>query len=217
MSIQSDLFQKKAEMRDKLRPGLHISRQYERGLRSQPQPSTARDLVVRMPHAAKLSPERSDLICESLRLGAHPTTAAMNAGINPMTLSTWVKRGRMDREAGEPSPYVMLVEAMEKATAEAEVSALQNIHDAAEDPKFWQANTWLLERRFAKHWKRVEQVQMTGGDGGPVKHQVAVLMVDADKLRQARALTDGVIGVQEHEAGEVDLDDDVIEGDFSAS
>lgn len=215
MSVAAELFEKKRQLRDKLRPGLHISRQYERGLRPTPQPTSARDVVVRMPPAAKLTPERADLVCESLRLGAHPTTAAMNAGLNPQTLSNWVKRGRMDRENGETSPYSLLVGQMEKATADAEVTALQNIHDAAEDPKFWQANTWLLERRFNKHWKRTEHVEMSGPNGGPVKHQVAVLMVDADKLQAARALTDGVIQVREHEAGEVDLDDDVIEGDFT--
>lgn len=132
-----------------------------------------------------------------------------------MTLGNWVKRGRQDRENGEPTPYSSLVTAMERATAEAEVTALQNIHDAAEEPKFWQANTWLLEHRFAKRWKGpAQQIQMTGGDGGPIKHQVAVLMVDADKLRAARALTDGAIGVGQGEGSQVDLDDDVIEGEL---
>src|SRR6266568_624540 len=212
MSLTSQLKNKKVQLREELRAGLHIDRQYERGLREVPKPIAARDYVVRMPSAAKLTPERALLICESLRVGAHPTTAAMNAGINSVTLANWIKRGKADRENGEPTPYATLVSAMERASAEAEVHALENIHDAAEDSKYWQANTWLLEHRFGKRWKNVSQVAVTGPGGGPVRHQMAVLMVDADKLRAARALTEGVIGVLPSEIGSLDPDADVIEG-----
>ena len=100
-------------------------------------------------------------ICETLRLGAYQKEAAAVAGVCEGTLQNWIKEGGKERRhiaaGGKPrkrgSAYLDFLERLEKAKAEAQVSDLRIITQAAVDGA-WQASAWKLERRNPSRWGR---------------------------------------------------------------
>ena len=132
-----------------------------------------------------------ETLAECLRMGMHPTAAAAGVGIAREMLSRWLSDGRRDFDLGLQTPYARLYESLSRAQADAEQAALLNLNAAAQEPKHWMASAWFLERRFPDRWAKRTKTELTGKDGGPVQHQVAVLMVSPDKLNAAMALAEG--------------------------
>jgi len=77
---------------------------------------------------------------------------------------------------------VDLVDALEKAEAEAEVRVVAIVQNAI--PANWTAGFRWLESRARSRWLRVERQELTGRDGGPVavEDPVAKIMADSDKV-----------------------------------
>ncbi len=209
MTLRGELLEAKMRHKRALGRSMHVSEKITAGFVVLPKREKLARTEVLM--AEKLSDNVRARLAECLRLGMHPSAAAQGMGIARETLERWVGNGKRDAELELATPYAKLYTALAAATAEAEETALRNLQTAAEEPKHWMANAWFLERRFPKRWGKQTQTQITGPDGGPVKHQVAVLMVSPEKLSAAMALTEGknnqIIEVStDHDEGGIDAD-----------
>ena len=119
-----------------------------------------------MARPTKLTPEIQARIVALLRAGNYMETAAAAAGISKQTLYDWLKRGARTKSG----QFRGFLDAVEKATAEAEARMVAIIAKASE--KQWQAAAWHLERTKPERYGRHERVEMSGRDGGPIQHQL---------------------------------------------
>lgn len=131
-----------------------------------------------MGRPTKLTPEVHKRIVDMVRAGNYPEIAAQAAGINSATYYRWMQKG----EDGT-APYGEFREAVKEAQAAAESHAVTTIRKAAMDGT-WQAAAWYLERSKPERWRRRENVEVTGKDGGPVQQEI----VEGMTVRRAREL-----------------------------
>ena len=113
-----------------------------------------------MARPSKLTPGVHEIIVQALASGCYRETAATHAGIAVSTFYNWLERGEADIEHGKQTPYMELVEAINKAEAEAELDALEMIRKAA--PKNWNAAAWMLERKNPAKWGRRTALEHSG-------------------------------------------------------
>lgn len=132
----------------------------------------------RVGRPTKLTPEVHKRIVDMVRAGNYPEIAAQAAGINSATYYRWMQKA----EDGT-SPYCEFREAVKEAQAAAESHAVTTIRKAAMDGT-WQAAAWYLERSKPERWRRRENVEVTGKDGGPVQQEI----VEGMTVRRAREL-----------------------------
>ena len=112
---------------------------------------------------------------EALRAGNYMDTAAMYAGISKQTLYNWLAKGRATREkvanggiaSYQEAKFIELIDAVEKARADAEVRNVHLIQQAAQGGT-WQAAAWFLERSHPGKWARREKVEHSGPEGGTI-------------------------------------------------
>lgn len=119
-----------------------------------------------MGRPTKLTPEVQEKIVSLVRAGNYPEVAAQAAGVGRSTYYDWM---RWADEKGKP--YSDFSEAVKEAQAAAESHAVTIIRKAAMDGS-WQAAAWFLERSKAERWRRKENVELTGKDGGPVEQRI---------------------------------------------
>lgn len=96
----------------------------------------------------KLNPELQERIVAALVAGNYVEPACRASGISPSTYYRWLERG----EAEEEGLYRAFAEAVWKAEAAAEMSALRVIRGAMVED--WRAALAFLERRHAQRWGR---------------------------------------------------------------
>src|SRR5690242_14634289 len=109
---------------------------------------------------SKCTPAVVKKICEALKLGATYELAAAYAGIGERTFYDWM----------EQKPQFSQV--VEEAEAAGAIISLQQIADAAASgiPGSWRAASWKMERRWPQWYGRnVQQVELSGRDGGPIE------------------------------------------------
>lgn len=94
-----------------------------------------------MGRPTKLTPELQEAICEEVRNGIFPETAAQKCGVHRATWYRWQALGRDGEE-----PYSDLCDAVARARAEAEIDLVKTVNIHARMPKGAQAAQWLLER-----------------------------------------------------------------------
>ena len=124
---------------------------------------------------SKLSEELIGQLSSVLLRGAYVETAVAHCGISKTTYYAWTRKGAEERKhlinGGKARKtfglYLDLLNAVEKAMADAELVDLRVISDAAVKDKTWQAAAWKLERRNPGRWGRVRH-EVTGKDGGPI-------------------------------------------------
>lgn len=133
-----------------------------------------------MGRPTKLTPEVQEKIVSLVRAGNYPEVAAQAAGIAGRTYYEWMAKGDEGRD-----PYAQFQQAVKEAQAAAESHAVTIIRKAAMDGS-WQAAAWFLERSKAERWRRKENVELTGKDGGPVEQKV----LGDDKRAEVTALID---------------------------
>ena len=121
-----------------------------------------------MGRPSKLTPAVHDIIVQALASGCYRETAATCAGIAVSTFYNWMERGEADIEHGKKTPYMELVEAINKAEAQAELDALEMIRKAA--PKNWNAAAWMLERKNPAKWGRRTAVEHSGSIDPGLEH-----------------------------------------------
>lgn len=116
-------------------------------------------------NARKLNEVTHAGIVEAIREGAAPAAAAAIAGIGHVTLYRWLHEARQLEEAGygaEDDSRVALLRDIHKAQLDMIRKQLARINKAAEEPRYWTASAWLLERRFPEWYGRRETLNLDG-------------------------------------------------------
>lgn len=113
-----------------------------------------------MPRRSKLTDETRKRILDFIRAGLPKKESANAAGIDETTFYRYV-----NRDASFASD-------VEKAFGECAAEKVLRVRKA--EPDCWQAAAWWLERRLRKDFGRVDRVEQTGKDGGPIEHAVTV-------------------------------------------
>lgn len=106
-------------------------------------------------------------VVEAIKLGNTFTSAARAGGVSPRSVYGWLQRGREIRDSRESNPdfainefdddYVWFLEQVEDAEAHCQMLLMSRIHEAGEDK--WQANAWILERRWPHEYSLRTTVQ----------------------------------------------------------
>ena len=120
---------------------------------------------------SKFTPERRAAIIDAISHRIPYELAAEGNGICEDTLYEWLKIGRQDMKEGIDSEYANFSEAIKRA----EMTKVRQHSDIiAERPERWQADAWLLERRWHKHYganaqlnelnKRLDRLEGTDPD-----------------------------------------------------
>lgn len=125
-----------------------------------------------MARPSKITKELVDKIVGIVRAGNYLETAAAAAGIDRLTLRSWLKKGA---RATSNDLYAQLAKGVDVAANEAEARHVAMIAKASQAGA-WQASAWYLERKFADRWGR-QRLELVGDGGGPVKHEVAAKVV----------------------------------------
>lgn len=101
----------------------------------------------------KLTDEAADRICQAVRTGATLEGAAAYAGVARATFFDWLRRGRQENAR---NPYRKFAADLDEALGHVEVANIGRIARAGQDE--WQANAWILERRFPDKYGRRTRV-----------------------------------------------------------
>jgi hypothetical protein len=92
-----------------------------------------------MAQITMLTPEVQIAVCRAIRAGCDRKTAALSAGVAPITLRKWLRRGQTGEE-----PYASFRVAVARARALKINLGLRRILRHAK--KEWRAQAWVLER-----------------------------------------------------------------------
>lgn len=129
-----------------------------------------------------LTPATAKRICDFVRSGNYPETAAQAAGVSRTTLLGWLKEGAaIRRRLGDNAPTARLSEHrralvdfstdLERAFSEAEARDVMLVGRAAQGtdkrPGDWRAAAFLLERRNRQRWApQHDDVELSVGSEG---------------------------------------------------
>lgn len=113
-----------------------------------------------MARKTKLNKETQARICELIKAGNYFAVAAQAAGITEQTFYNWKRRGEAAEErqrlgeklTAQERQFLSFLEAIKEAENIAHASAVAQIRQAG--LKQWQANAFLLERRYPDLWGR---------------------------------------------------------------
>jgi hypothetical protein len=97
---------------------------------------------------SKLDDVTAQRIVEAVRVGAPWYLAADAGGVGRSTLRQWKQKGATGEE-----PYASFLARLKSAEGAGAVKSLERIQRAA-DNGTWQADAWLLERRYPKAFGR---------------------------------------------------------------
>ena len=98
---------------------------------------------------SKFTPERRAAIIDAISHRIPYEMAAEANGISLSTLYEWFRIGREHQEEGISSDYTIFSEALKKAEM---VKVRQHMDIISDRPERWQADAWILERRWHKHY-----------------------------------------------------------------
>jgi transposase-like protein len=95
------------------------------------------------------TPEKRAAIIDAISHRIPYEFAAEGNGVCEATLYNWLICGRRDLKAGLQNEYTLFLEDVKRA----EMTRIRQHSDIiAERPERWQADAWLLERRWHKHY-----------------------------------------------------------------
>ena len=118
-----------------------------------------------MARPTKLTPEIIESIADGIRSGLFLDQACHLAGISPSTFYLWRKEARKGTE-----PHASLLEAVDKAEAEAMRDALDVIREASH--KDWKAAVWYLQHRWPTRWETGNFTDRATYDPNDLEEQV---------------------------------------------
>ena len=132
----------------------------------------------------KLTPELTERILTSIRMGNYVDVAAIGAGIPRDRIKEWLFKGAKGHRT-----YKQFTLDISQAIAESEERDLSLI-DMAAMQGFWQAAAWKLERKFPNRWGKIQKVEMTGAEGGPIEthSKMDLGKLSVDQLMQLRQI-----------------------------
>lgn len=131
----------------------------------------------------KITPERTKMMCDCVRMGGTYDAAARAGGINRTTLYDWLRKGDQGRE-----PWATFAHEFKEAYHQAELQMLASVKAAAlgkgvyERSPSWQAAAWLLER--SRGYNRSGAAGALPLRGAPPKNETP----HAERLRIAEEL-----------------------------
>lgn len=133
----------------------------------------------------KINPKIMEKILNAIRAGNYMETAAAYAGIDKVTLYSWMKKGNQQPR----SVYGQFLNALSEAQAQSQIRDVMNIDLAAMGRKNvyerdangklvfdgngdpivieygfkpnWQASAWRLERKYPKLWGKQDSMDIT--------------------------------------------------------
>lgn len=98
---------------------------------------------------SKFTPERCASIIDAISHRIPYEMAAEANGISASTLYEWLKIGNEQREQGMETDYTIFSEALKRAEMQ---KVREHTDMIAAKPERWQADAWLLERRWYKYF-----------------------------------------------------------------
>jgi hypothetical protein len=98
---------------------------------------------------SKFTPERRSSIIDAISHRIPYQMAAEANGICEETLYEWLRIGKQHRTDGIDSDYTIFSESLKKAEM---TRVRQHMDIIADRPERWQADSWILERRWHKHF-----------------------------------------------------------------
>lgn len=166
----------------------------------------------RLGKQTELSKELVAKILEQLRLGMSVVRTLEYVGYSESSYYNWLAKGRRDKKDGKSNTYVSLLENVEKAQVEAQVSNLKNIKKVAlggypiietetihdKDGNIqktiirkrkalptWQASAWMNERLDPERWGRKDRHEFTGKEGKALNIRIldSVSLIKEDNER----------------------------------
>ncbi len=115
------------------------------GKTKQKMPDTIKDVG----RPSKFTPERRAAIIDAISHRIPYEYAAEANGICEETLYEWLRIAKIDRASGIDSEYTKFSEDIKRA----EMQRMREHSDIiAARPERWQADAWMLERRWHKHY-----------------------------------------------------------------
>jgi len=139
-------------------------------------------------------PEKVQRLLASLRDGNYREIACRQAGIAKQTFYYWLKRAETGEEAA-----MALLDAVERAEAEAEAETVGNVRRASKLPQFWAAGMTYLERKSPDRWGR------RGEDSNTPKIVVQIGVKDGDVQVQIAGAGQNPPAIEPHEPTEYPL------------
>lgn len=98
---------------------------------------------------SKFTPERcADIVAAVSRRVPYQLAAEAN-GISERTLFNWLEEGMRDIESDVDSEYARFLQSIKKAEMQ---KVMEHTDIIAARPERWQADAWLLERRWYKYF-----------------------------------------------------------------
>lgn len=141
-----------------------MSNKYEREVREVGRPS-------------KFTPERRNAILEDISNRIPYALAAEANGICEETLYDWLKHGLIDQAACIDSEYAQFSKAIKRAEV---LKIVEHTNKIATNIDRWQADAWLLERRWYKYFganaqlnelnARMDKIEQGEADAGQLHH-----------------------------------------------
>ena len=98
---------------------------------------------------SKFTPERRSSIIDAISHRIPYEMAAEANGISAETLYEWLRIGKSHRDQGIESDYSIFSEGLKRAEMQ---RVREHCDMIAAKPERWQADAWLLERRWHKHF-----------------------------------------------------------------
>lgn len=114
-----------------------------------PRPKPNEKLVGSGRDAYLFTPERREAIVDAIRHRIPYELAAEANGCDEQTIYAWIKIGKRDKAQGIESDYVIFSEAIKKAEM---TKVREHLDMIAAKPERWQADAWILERRWHQHF-----------------------------------------------------------------
>jgi len=120
------------------------------------------------------TPARREAILDAIRHRIPYELAANANGICAETLYAWLRQGRADRAEGKSTDFSVFSEDIKKAEM---VRMREHLDMIAVKPERWQADAWILERRWYKYFGPNAQLnelnnrlaRLEGGEGDDEK------------------------------------------------
>lgn len=124
---------------------------------------------------SKLTPEKTKEICDIIRLGVTPLTAAQSCGIAKATFYLWQQKAR---DAKRANKYTEFMDNIEEAKANAIQKCITDIYNA----KDWKAKAWLAEHLDRFNYGAVQKLEVES----KVKVDIFQDIDDLEKTLQAK-------------------------------
>jgi hypothetical protein len=97
----------------------------------------------------KFTKERREAIIKSIRLGVPYIIAAEANGLSERRLYEWIVIGQKNIDNGIDDDFAKFTQSLKENEQKKIIEQLEHVNNREER---WQANAWILERRWWKHF-----------------------------------------------------------------